>query len=87
MSAAKAQVRAAARARQKQAVAAAVSQAEAEASNDAAATSDDSSGATDPQFSYCYEANDAGYGNYVQGQDPEYDWYDDNDNDGTVCEF
>lgn len=41
---------------------------------------------TDPRFSYCYEANDAGYGNYVRGRDPEYHWYDDNDNDGVVCE-
>jgi hypothetical protein len=42
---------------------------------------------TDPRFSYCYEANDAGYGNYRQGVDPEYDWYDDADGDGSVCEF
>ncbi|WP_201931768.1 excalibur calcium-binding domain-containing protein [Nocardioides donggukensis] len=42
---------------------------------------------TDPRFSYCYEANDAGYGEYVRGKDPEYDWYRDNDNDGIVCEF
>lgn len=41
---------------------------------------------TDPRFNYCYEANDAGYGPYFQGQDPEYDWYDDRDNDGEVCE-
>ena len=45
-----------------------------------------SGGGTDPQFSYCYEANDAGYGPYYQGQDPEYDWYDDADGDGVVCE-
>lgn len=45
-----------------------------------------SGGSTDPQFSYCYEANDAGYGPYYQGQDPEYDWYDDADGDGAVCE-
>lgn len=45
-----------------------------------------SGGGTDPRFSYCYEANDAGYGPYYQGQDPEYDWYDDADNDGEVCE-
>lgn len=44
------------------------------------------SAATDPRFSYCYEANDAGFGPYYRGQDPEYDWYDDNDNDGIVCE-
>jgi micrococcal nuclease len=45
------------------------------------------SAGTDPRFSYCYEANDAGYGNYVRGVDPEYDWYDDADRDGRVCEF
>ena len=44
------------------------------------------SSATDPRFNYCYEANDAGYGPYYRGQDPEYDWYDDNDGDGIVCE-
>ena len=43
-------------------------------------------GATDPQFFYCYEANDAGYGPYYSGQDPEYAWYDDRDGDGIVCE-
>lgn len=43
-------------------------------------------GGTDPRFSYCYEANDAGYGPYYQGQDPEYAWYDDRDGDGVVCE-
>jgi Skp family chaperone for outer membrane proteins len=43
-------------------------------------------GGTDPRFSYCYEANDAGYGPYYQGTDPEYGWYDDADNDGIVCE-
>ncbi|MBF4161692.1 excalibur calcium-binding domain-containing protein [Nocardioides acrostichi] len=41
---------------------------------------------TDPRFSYCYEANDAGYGPYRRGVDPEYDWYDDRDGDGIVCE-
>jgi hypothetical protein len=40
----------------------------------------------DPRFDYCYEANDAGYGPYLRGIDPEYDWYDDRDNDGLVCE-
>ena len=43
--------------------------------------------ATDPRFSYCYEANDAGFGPYQRGQDPEYDWYDDRDGDGVVCEY
>jgi Excalibur calcium-binding domain len=46
----------------------------------------DTSNDTDPHFSYCYEANDAGYGPYREGVDPEYDWYDDRDDDGIVCE-
>ncbi len=87
VSAAKAQVRAQAKTRQQQAVAAAVSETKADAADDASSPSDTGSGGTDPRFSYCYEANDAGYGSYVQGEDPEYDWYDDNDNDGVVCEF
>lgn len=45
------------------------------------------SSGTDPRFAYCYEANDAGYGNYRLGRDVEYDWYDDVDHDGIVCEF
>jgi hypothetical protein len=40
----------------------------------------------DPQFGTCGEANDAGYGPYFQGADPEYDWYQDRDGDGAVCE-
>ena len=40
----------------------------------------------DPRFDTCKEANAAGYGNYREGEDPEYDWYDDRDNDGVVCE-
>lgn len=40
----------------------------------------------DPQFSSCKKANEAGYGNYVRGTDPEYDWYRDRDGDGVVCE-
>lgn len=43
--------------------------------------------ATDPRFDTCKEANANGYGNYVRGQDPEYDWYKDRDKDGVVCEF
>lgn len=42
--------------------------------------------ATDPRFDTCGEANAAGYGNYRQGSDPEYDWYQDRDGDGSVCE-
>ncbi|MDP2775226.1 MAG: excalibur calcium-binding domain-containing protein, partial [Nocardioides sp.] len=42
-------------------------------------------GETDPRFDYCYNATDAGYGPYYQGE-TEYEWYDDADNDGAVCE-
>jgi micrococcal nuclease len=42
---------------------------------------------TDQRFPYCSDANDAGYGNYVKGRDPEYDWYEDRDSDGIVCEY
>ncbi|WP_421734506.1 excalibur calcium-binding domain-containing protein [Cellulomonas sp.] len=42
--------------------------------------------AADPQFGTCKEAVAAGYGNYSQGVDPEYDWYQDRDGDGVVCE-
>jgi hypothetical protein len=41
---------------------------------------------TDPHFGTCREANDAGYGPYRRGSDPEYDWYTDRDHDGVVCE-
>ncbi|GAB3401290.1 GmrSD restriction endonuclease domain-containing protein [Flindersiella endophytica] len=41
--------------------------------------------ATDPRFDTCAEAEDAGYGPYVRGKDPEYDWYRDTNHDGTVC--
>ncbi|MFI6814691.1 excalibur calcium-binding domain-containing protein [Nonomuraea sp. NPDC050328] len=40
----------------------------------------------DPKFGTCGEANDNGYGPYVKGVDPEYEWYDDRDDDGIVCE-
>ena len=40
----------------------------------------------DPRFSSCRAAKEAGYGPYVKGVDPEYAWYRDGDNDGTVCE-
>jgi micrococcal nuclease len=42
--------------------------------------------ANDPQFRTCGDANDAGYGDYVKGVDPEYAWYQDRDGDGIVCE-
>jgi hypothetical protein len=76
-----AQVRAVEREKAARAVAAA--QAEAQTQAPAPLTS---GGGTDPMFDYCYEVNDAGYGPYYQGQDPEYDWYDDADGDGVVCE-
>lgn len=41
---------------------------------------------TDPRFQYCSDANDAGFGDYVAGRDREYQWYDDADGDGVVCE-
>jgi hypothetical protein len=42
---------------------------------------------TDPQYSSCAEAARNGYsGPYYQGVDPEYEWYQDRDNDGIVCE-
>lgn len=43
-------------------------------------------GGSDPRFRTCGEANAAGYGPYVSGQDPEYDWYIDRDGDGRACE-
>lgn len=63
----------------------AVAAAEAEAQQPAPAPLA-SGGATDQRLNYCYEVNAAGLGPYYQGQDPEYDWYDDADNDGMVCE-
>lgn len=42
--------------------------------------------ATDPRFSSCKKAKDAGYGPYASGSDPEYAWYRDGDDDGVVCE-
>lgn len=41
---------------------------------------------TDKNYGTCKAAKAAGHGPYYQGQDPEYDWYDDRDNDGVVCE-
>lgn len=87
------QVRANAKVSQRRAVAAAVAQTksqmqQAQANEPRSLTGGaGGGGSTDPQFDWCYEANDAGYGNYQQGVDPEYDWYDDADSDGWVCEF
>ena len=41
---------------------------------------------SDPRFETCAEANEAGYGPYRRGLDPEYDWYVDRDGDGLACE-
>ncbi|MGN6688504.1 MAG: GmrSD restriction endonuclease domain-containing protein, partial [Actinomycetales bacterium] len=43
-------------------------------------------GGLDPRFGTCKEATAQGYGPYVRGRDPEYDWYQDRDHDGVVCE-
>ena len=43
-------------------------------------------GPTDQRFPTCKAAKAAGFGPYVSGQDPEYDWYRDADHDGAVCE-
>lgn len=40
----------------------------------------------DPRFPSCAQAKAHGLGNYIRGQDPEYDWYRDGDGDGVVCE-
>lgn len=46
----------------------------------------DSDYATDPRFGTCKEAISNGYGPYYYEIDLEYSWYNDRDNDGTVCE-
>lgn len=43
-------------------------------------------GELDPQYSTCKEANANGYGPYINGTNPEYEWYQDRDGDGSVCE-
>jgi len=45
-----------------------------------------SSGTTDPRFATCTKAKAQGYGPYIKGVDPEYEWYRDADRDGRVCE-
>lgn len=51
-----------------------------------AATTSSTGGGTDPRYGTCGEAIDHGLGPYFQGRDPEYDWYQDRDHDGVVCE-
>ncbi|PZM88760.1 MAG: hypothetical protein DIU79_16385 [Actinobacteria bacterium] len=40
----------------------------------------------DPRFGTCKEVKAHGYGPYIKGVDPEYEWYRDRDGDGVVCE-
>lgn len=41
---------------------------------------------TDPRFGTCAEAQQNGNTPYERGVDPEYEFYDDRDGDGIVCE-
>lgn len=41
----------------------------------------------DINYGTCKAANEAGKGNYIQGQHVEYSWYVDRDKDGIACEF
>lgn len=43
-------------------------------------------GGLDPRYGTCSEAVSHGYGPYRKGVDPEYDWYQDRNHDGVVCE-
>ncbi|MFZ4079183.1 MAG: excalibur calcium-binding domain-containing protein [Microbacteriaceae bacterium] len=43
-------------------------------------------GIIDPNFGTCSKAKANGYGPYLRGVDPEYDFYRDADKDGRVCE-
>lgn len=45
-----------------------------------------SDGVLDPNYGTCSLAQANGAGPYVQGVDPEYEWYRDRDKDGVVCE-
>ncbi len=45
-----------------------------------------SDGKLDPRFDTCREAISNGFGDYVKGVDPEYEWYRDGDKDGIACE-
>lgn len=49
-------------------------------------TTSSSTGSLDPRYPSCKAAHAAGFGPYVRGKDPEYDWYRDADGDGIVCE-
>lgn len=45
-----------------------------------------SDGVVDPDYGTCAIAQANGAGPYIQGVDPEYEWYTDRDKDGMVCE-
>ena len=48
--------------------------------------SNDNGYSNDPRFGTCKEAISNGYGPYYYEIDTEYDWYNDRDGDGIVCE-
>jgi hypothetical protein len=73
------------RVRRAKAAAAAAARSLASSAEDSSDSGSSGSG-TDPRFNTCGEANDNGYGPYREGADPEYDWYQDRDSDGVVCE-
>jgi excalibur calcium-binding domain-containing protein len=50
------------------------------------ATSSVQAPGANPRFGTCREANAHGYEDYRQGVAVEYDWYEDRDGDGQVCE-
>lgn len=54
---------------------------EPEETADAGETTED----IDPDYGACYKVP-AGKGPYIKGEDPEYDYYQDRDGDGVVCE-
>ena len=58
------------------------------ASSSKGSSSDNSTtkSAADPIFDTCAEAKSRGYGPYYSGQDYEYNFYNDRDRDGVVCE-
>jgi hypothetical protein len=59
---------------------------EANGDDDTPAETEEPAPGTDPRFDTCAKANAAGYGPYVRGTDPEYEWYVDRDSDGVACE-
>ncbi|WP_084129181.1 DUF1524 domain-containing protein [Demequina sp. NBRC 110055] len=54
-------------------------------SNAQAAPTETSEPELDERYPYCKDLP-SGYGPYVKGTDPEYEWYSDRDGDGVVCE-